>query len=310
MSLSILAPMSALILFSGTQAGDGRGLGMMARPGTAYAVESASKFAFRLDEAHYTLRYSTKDSHTVARRGMKLLILKYTLTNKESHAVAYSPSLVSLRVVSAGERSASPTYLPSSSSEPRDIKPNGSASETVLIEMPTTEPTPRLEANVGGSATLRFDLNSFVKPPKDPFVAPDGAIRDELQVGLGVRLPLSGFDVTVNRIEWSNRSTIDFTLGPGQRALIATVTLNNQAPYPSPVDRGVLVPEIRLADGKKVRPTFAVMQATSDERPSLAVGPQKGMTVRYAIRVEEGVKPEELFLTDGANGGRSLVVDL
>lgn len=310
MLVSMVAPMAALLAFSCPQERGGRGLGLLARPGETYAVESTSKFAFRLDEAQYTLRFSSKDSHSVARRGMKLLVMKYTLTNKEAHSVAYSPGLVSLRVVSAGGRSAAPTFLPSSSSDHPDIKAGGTASETVLIEVPAAEPTPRLEANVGGSATLRFDLNSFVKPMKDAFVAPDGTIRDEIGVKLGTRVPLSGFDVTVDRIEWNTQSTIDFTLAPGQRALIATVTLNNQAPYPSPVDRGVLVPEIRLADGKKIRPTFTVLQATSNQRPTDAVGPQKGMKVRYAVRIDAEMKPDALFLTDGVNTGRSLIVEL
>jgi hypothetical protein len=311
MSVFMLAPMAALVLLSPHQQADtGRGLGMLARLGATYSVGGASKFAFRLDEAHYTLRLSTRDSHTVARRGMKLLVLKYSLTNKEPHSVAYAPNLVNLRVVTADGRSSPSTNLSDPSSDPHDLKSGGSATEMAVIELPAAEPSPRLEANVSGSATLRFDLNSFAKPLKDPFVAPDGAIRDELDVSLGKRTPLSGFDVTVNRIEWSNRSTPDLTLGPGQRALIATVTLNNQTPYSSPIDRGVLVPEIRLSDDKKVHPAFVLLQANTDERPTEAIGPHKGITIRYAIRVDEGVKADELLFTDGVNAGRSLVVDL
>ena len=59
MSVFLLAPTAALVFFARPQGADGRGLGMLARPGTTYAVDAASKFAFRLDEAQYTLRFSS-----------------------------------------------------------------------------------------------------------------------------------------------------------------------------------------------------------------------------------------------------------
>lgn len=306
----LVAPTLALLAGPYPQEDASRGLGMMARPGVTYSVETSSKLAFRVDEARYTLRFSSKEDHLVARRGMKLLILRYTLTNRESYAIGYSPATVNLRVVGTDGRSTTPTRLGPGQEHPSEVKEKGSVTETVWTEIPTSEPTPRLEAMIAGSAPLKFDLNGFAKPVKDTFVGKDGGILDELKVAIGKRTALSGFDVTVNRIEWSKRSILSLSLAPGQRMLIATLTLDNQAPYPAMAGRGVLIPEIRGADGKKVLPTFSVLAATSDDNLEKEVPARKSIIVRYAIKVEEGMKPDDLLFTDGVNSGRTLAVDL
>lgn len=301
----------ALAHFAGARAQDdvSRGLGMMARPGVNYSIQTVSKFGFRVDDAQYTLRYSSKQEHLVARRGMKLLILKYTLTNKESYSISYSPGTVNLRVISSGGRSSTPTRLGTASDAP-EIKGNGSVSETVWAEVPTTEPAPRLEASVSGSSLLKFDLKSFAKPAKGSFVGADGSIADQLKVPLGKRISLGGFDVSVDRLEWTTKSNPFLSLSSGQRALIATVTLENQAPYPAVVGRGVLIPEILTAEGTKVAPSFTVLRSTEDTVAEQEVGPKKSIVVRYAIKIDSGVNPDDLLVTDGVNSGRTLIVDV
>ncbi|MGV3614944.1 MAG: hypothetical protein ACO1SV_06375 [Fimbriimonas sp.] len=300
----------ALMVGGNPQDEGSRGLGLLAKPGTTYHVEGAAKYGFRLDEARYALRYADRETHTVARRGKKLLVLRYTVTNRQPYAVPYSAGTVNIRTVSPGGGSTRATLAASAVATPRELKANASVSETVWIEVPSGEDTPRLEANVGGSAPLRFDVASFAKPLKDAFVAADGTIRDELEVSSGTKAPLSAFDVTVNGTSWSNLSTIDFMPSSGQRVLVATVTLDNQAPYPAAITRAILVPDLRTEGGETVKPEYTVLQGAVNETARDQVAPGKSVRVRYALRIDGDVKPVALRLTDGLNSGRSLLVRL
>jgi hypothetical protein len=285
---------------------------MVARPGTTYPVETFAHFSFRLDDARCTLRYADRQNQAIARRGRKLLVLRYTVTNRESHTVSYTPDLVHFDVLTAGGGTSKVTVPPSITRDmKRELGGGASATETVWMEVPSEERAPKLQARVAGSAPLRFELESFLKPMKEPFVAADGfTVQDELAVRTGQRVPISSFDVTVGQLSWESVKAPTLVPASGDRVLVATLTIDNRSPYPVRISQGVLVPELQMAGGDVVRPEYALLERTEDELAKTIVEPGKTTVVRCAMMVKADEKPAAVRLSDMIAAGRTVIVSL
>jgi len=290
-----------------------RGGGFVAAPGVAYPVTgSVSRFVFRLDEATYAVRHVTPDQFAFASLGHKLLILKYTLKNAESHALDYTAGAVRVQVLGMQNE----TYTGANAAlrfldGPRSLKPGEAVTETVVLEIPGALATPRLVARIGG-AELKYDLTGRVKPLSGPFAGANGSVSvDEHEAAKGQKTPLGAFDLKLVSIE-STREAPEpsLQLGTGEQFAIATVELTNATRQPQAVSYASVTPEMTAADGTKVEWTRMFLGNKAGDPLRENLGGRRTIVGRFVFKVKSGQRPAELRLFDAVSGRRSILIRL
>jgi hypothetical protein len=200
--------------------------------GTIGMPAKLGPYLFTLVGVSFATRVAHVDDTAVADKGKKYLIINYTVQNPGKVSQAFDWASIHFTVVSAENANHENLEIVLNPEKMTrinlEIKPAQKVPAMTYVEVPATDPIPKLIAASGNGPVLRFDLKGKVKKYTGMYAAPDGiTVLDVGNAKIGEKVELGQFDFTIEKVEESETAIGEVDLPEGQKLFVATIAFTN-----------------------------------------------------------------------------------
>lgn len=289
--------------------------GTWAKLDTVYTIGKEQPMYITLKSAEYTVaRISIGDNIYAPTQDQKLLVLRFAVQNPNK--VESLLHWATFRFTAIDDKNINYEYVQdlgdvtTHAKFSAELKPAQKTEVYTVIPVPATAVIPKIMIRAGtdeNSPVLRYDPSKDVKPLSAPFADPKdptGVIaRSEVPAEMGTAYPYSYFDVTVEKAEFSDKTTIlDNTLEDGQRFFIVTLSCKNQVPMEYGLFWASFTPKLTTTDGDDIHWNQTMLLGSTDRTADVKVKPGESARVRYFYMVDKDITLKSFSLYEGENG--------
>lgn len=245
-----------------------------------------------------------EDGWALAPKGMKLLILRYTVTNRADYSVEYSRESVSVAV-------SEPSGLLTSSLSPAgladahflDLRPGQSASDTIWIEVPAALRDPKVRLRAGQTDTTTT-IGKMIRPEKGNYFAPDGyTVMDEFIGSVGQSAPFGTWSLRLNAIENDASSKSHLIVKAAKHRLISIgVEMTNVIRADQVFDASALNAMLVGRDGKTINWNRFLLNPSGTDTITATIRRGKRGTGRIYFSIPPGFDATTLRVEDPSSG--------
>ncbi len=285
-------------------------------PGTVGKIgipAKVGKYQFILTEASFATRVAHSVGTAVAPKEKKYLLLNYTIQNPGKTDLGFDWASIRFTVVSednANHKNAEIVLNPEKmTSLNLELKPLQKVPALAFIEVPATDPIPKLIVQGPTGPVLRFDLKGKVKKFTGLFAAPDSVtVLDEDKAAVGAKVGLGRFDFVVEKVD-ETTDALGELMPPEDGKLIAiTVAYTNPTKLDVDLDWGSY--ELKLTDSndEPIEYRNILLRAVGNTNLSDTVKPGASVRGRLIFSGPKAAKVSSLSL--GLPEGRTVTVSL
>jgi hypothetical protein len=277
--------------------------------GTTYTIGKSAPINFTLKSAEYSVTPFRIGNNTwVPKANEKLLVLHYTIHNPMPREQGYTWSDLRFTAVDAADTNhdfiqvvaREGTYQPLAIR----LKPAQKIDVWAAILVPAAGVTPKLIVERERNApVIRYDLHGKVKPLAEPIADPadrEGATaRKEVPAQAGVYCPLGVFGVRLDEVAYTDQPLAHRSLGKDKRYVTTVFTIRNESQADTTYTWSDFLPELKDADGERVRYPQALLKASRDETADGTLAPGEEARVRFFFPLPKEVDGKTLNLAEG-----------
>ena len=204
-------------------------------PGTAGVIGTPYRvggYQVILTGAAFATRLAHSEAAVIPEKQKKLLLLNWTVQNPGATMLGFDWNSIRFTVVSAdnSNHENAEIALNPDTMTPLNLtlKPTQKIPVLSYIEVPASDPVPKLMLQSAGKPVVRYDLKGKVKKLTGLFAAPDGVTAlDAGAARLGERVELGALDFTVEKVESVATALGEVDPGDGNKLVVMTVAFTN-----------------------------------------------------------------------------------
>jgi hypothetical protein len=282
-------------------------------PGVIGTPARLGPYQFTLTSACFTTRVAHSGDTAIAEKGKKLLILNYTVQNPSKENVDFNWSCVRFTVVSAenANHENAEIVLNPEKMEPINgqLKPAQKIPAMTWVEVPASDPIPKVIASSGEAPVLRYDLKGKVQKFTGLFADANGVnVLDTAAAKLGDKVGLGAFDFTVEKVEESAQAIGEVEPGEGQKLFVITVAFANATKVAQSLNWSVYGLEMKDQNDETIAFKESLLRAVGNAPVEGEAKPGEVVRGRFMFAGAKEAKPSFLTFTWGE--GRSVKVSL
>jgi len=281
--------------------------------GTPYLLgKKGEELVFTLEKAEFASRLFHKQDALFPDEGKRLLILTYAVQNPSSTGDRpFFNQSFSFTVVSPDDENfvcdgIAANGMAAIHPDRRDqlniaLKPAQKVRAIVAIEMHPKGPVNKIIVQRGkGTPVLRYDLKDKVAPMTGCFATNEG--KDMLEVGAALMtqtVDLGPWDIVVEKMADEPVAIGDFSVDPGHKYVVLTVTVKNASMTPYTLTNNLILYKPVDADGSDIPESRYWAKGSTPERfTSAAVEPGAQVRVRLLFHVPLLTKLSKITFRD------------
>ncbi|MDX2066542.1 MAG: hypothetical protein SFX74_12455 [Fimbriimonadaceae bacterium] len=268
------------------------------------AAAPAVQLNVQIDSARFAVLHEYEDGWALAPKGMKLLILRYTVSNRANYPVEYSRESVSLAVTeSSGLLTSSLSPAGLAENHFLDLRPGQSASDTIWIEVPAAMRDPRVRLRAGQSDTTTA-IGKLIRPERGSYFAPDGyTVMDELPGKIGQPTAFGTWTLRVNAVENDVPSKSHLIVKATKHRLMSfSLEFANAIRTDQIFDASALNAILVGADGKTINWNRFLLNAEGTDTITSTIRRGKRANARIYFSLPPGFEAASLRMEDPSSG--------
>ena len=280
--------------------------------GTIGVPARVGKFQFVLTGASFATRVDHTDT-AIADKGKKFLVLRYTLQNPGTQELGLDWAQVRFTVVgadNANHENAELVLNPETMSPLNlQLKPAQKVPCVTFVEVPATDPVPKLIVQNESAPVVRYDLKGKIKKFTGLFAAPDGVTALDAGVAkLAQKVDLGYFDFVVEKVEESAAALGEVAPEDGKKLVVVQVAFTNPGKMARSLDWSVYALSMKDANNEPVDFLQTLLRAVGNTVLTAEVNPGETVRGRLIFSAAKEARPDSLAFAYGE--GRSAVVSL
>ena len=253
----------------------------------------------------------------------RLLILTYAIQNPGTADRNFSGQSFSFTVVSPDDENyvcdgVTANGMAAIHPDRRDrlniqIKPAQKVRALVFISIHPKGPVNKLIVQRGkGTPVLRYDLKEKVKPMTGAFADNEGLDMREVGTALMTQtVDLGPWDIVVEKMTEEPAAIGDFTVDPGHKYVVLTVTIKNASMTPYPLHNSIILTKVTDADGSDAPETqYWAKNSTPERFTQMTLEPGAQVRLRMLYHVSLLTKLSKITFRDQQYSEMSAAVKL
>nr|WP_309694640.1 DUF4352 domain-containing protein [Armatimonas sp.] len=259
------------------------------------------KYQIILTGASFATRVNSNDM-AVAGQGKKFLVLNYTVQNPGTQELGFDGSLVRFTVVGADnanyenvEVALNPEKMSQVSVQ---LKPAQKAPFVTYVEVPASDPIPKLIVLSGNAPVIRFDLKGKVKKFTGMYAAPDGVTAlDTGKAKLKEKVELGFLDFTVEKVEESAVALGEVTPDEDKKLVVVHVAYTNPGQLAREINWGNYTLAMKDANNEPMDFQNTLFNAVGNTSLNSEIKPGETVRGRLIFSAAKDAKPDSLTFT-------------
>jgi len=294
--------------------------------GTPYLLgKKGEELVFTLEKAEFASRFFWSQNAIFPKEKQRLLLLTYSVQNPASGTGdrPFSDQSFSFTVVSPDDENFVTDSMGANGGaglhpDRRDrmnlqLKPAQKVKAVAVVSMHAKGPVNKLIVQRGkGNPVLRYDLKEKVKPLTGSFADNEGLdMRDVGAALMTQNVELGPWDIVVEKMADEPASIGDFSVDPGHKYVVLTVTIKNASMTPYPLHNSLITTKVTDADGADLGDQrYWAKNSTPERFQQMTVEPGAQVRLRMLYHVSLLTKLDKITFSDQQYSSRSAVVKL
>jgi hypothetical protein len=259
-------------------------------------------YQFTLQEAWFSTRILTAETHLIADQGKKFLVLKYTVQNpSKTDPLNFYWASLNFTVVGADTDNHEDVDMAEHADKLTalnlDIKPLQTVPVLSYVQVPAGDPIHKLIIK-SDTGEARYDLRGKTKKYKGIYAAPDGVtVLDEGTGKMNEPLEAGAFDLMVEKVEMVESPLGSLAADEGKKIVVATVAFTNVTKQNQFLSWSTFQGSMEDANGEPIESLQEMFRAVGNEQLALDVKPGQTVKGRMLFQASPESKPKKLRLT-------------
>lgn len=294
--------------------------------GTPYLLgKKGEELVFTLEKAEFASRFFWAQDAIFPKEKQRLLVLTYSVQNPASGTGdrSFSDQSFAFTVVSPDDEnfvtdSMSAKGAAAIHPDRRDrlnvqLKPTQKVRAFAVVSIHPKGPVNKLIIHRGkGTPVLRYDLKEKVGPMTSCFAANKG--NDILEKGSALmtqNVDLGPWDIVVEKMADEPAAIGDFTVNPGHKYVVLTVSIKNTSMTPYPLHNSIIRTKVTDVDGGELPDSqYWAKNSTPERFGQMTVAPGAQVRLRLLYHVSLLTKLSTITFSDLQYSGMAATVKL